>query len=104
MRFERDTNFKSFPNPDVSANARNPNYLRDRRIVVQSQTGQKLAGLCVKNSQMWWYIPVIPATQKVEVEGLWSKAGQCKSMRLTEKQTKRKRAGNLGLLENLSSM
>jgi hypothetical protein len=24
---------------------------------------------------MWWYIPIIPATKKVEVEGLWSETG-----------------------------
>jgi hypothetical protein len=29
----------------------------------------------------WWHMPVIPATQEVELEGLWSEASSGKSTR-----------------------
>jgi hypothetical protein len=42
----------------------NPSYLRDRgrRNMVQSQPRQKVGKtLSQKTSQVWWFIPVIPA-------------------------------------------
>jgi hypothetical protein len=60
--------------------------LRDLPLVFHAETillpiritFSNTLSLFIKSS-VWWYMPVVPATQEVEVEGSWSKNGPGKS-------------------------
>jgi hypothetical protein len=43
---------------------------RDWRIAVRGQNGQKVSEIIfLRTSWVWWYIPVIPVTQKTQAGG-----------------------------------
>jgi hypothetical protein len=64
---------------------------RTRRIVAGGQPGQKLARPHLTNKLGVEYMPVIPATEEVEIRELCFCLGKSMSLCLNKKRTKAKR-------------
>jgi hypothetical protein len=60
------------------------------RITDQGQPGQKVSETPNSaNSWMWWYTPVIPSYEGVEIRRIWFQASLCKKDCKTPSQQKR---------------